>query len=309
MLSAKVKKLITTNSLFTLKNLYKINTKSFTDISSWYTMINMDENQKSLKEMIEKFGKAEIAPIAKKIDQDDEFPRHLFTKMGDLGLLGITASSEFGGSDMGYFDHCIAMEEISRYSASVGLSYGAHSNLCINQLNRHGSLEQKRKYLPKLCSGEFIGSLAMSESNSGSDVVSMKLRAEKKGNKWILNGSKMWITNGPDADVLIVYAKTDAAANSRGITTFIIERDFKGFKVAQKLDKLGMRGSSTGELVFEDCEVPEENIMGGIGKGVYVLMSGLDLERLVLSAGPIGIMQACMDVTMPYVVTREYIYF
>jgi isovaleryl-CoA dehydrogenase len=309
MLSAKVKKLITTNSLFTLKNLYKKNTKSFTDISSWYTMINMDENQKSLKEMIEKFGKTEIAPIAKKIDQDDEFPRHLFTKMGDLGLLGITASSEYGGSDMGYFDHCIAMEEISRYSASVGLSYGAHSNLCINQLNRHGSQEQKRKYLPKLCSGEFIGSLAMSESNSGSDVVSMKLRAEKKGNKWILNGSKMWITNGPDADVLIVYAKTDAAANSRGITTFIIEKDFKGFKVAQKLDKLGMRGSSTGELVFEDCEVPEENIMGGIGKGVYVLMSGLDLERLVLSAGPIGIMQACMDVTMPYVVTREYIYF
>jgi len=298
-------KLFTKNLSNVNKLFNKFNSKNFTNINSWYSMINMDENQKSLKEMIEKFGKSEIAPIAKKIDQTDEFPRHLFKLMGDLGLLGITASSEYGGSDMGYFEHCIAMEEISRYSASVGLSYGAHSNLCINQLNRHGTPEQKIKYLPKLCSGDFIGSLAMSESNSGSDVVSMKLRAEKKGNKWILNGTKMWITNGPDADVLIVYAKTDPSAHSKGITTFIIEKDFKGFRVAQKLDKLGMRGSSTGELVFENCEIPEENVMGGIGKGVYVLMSGLDLERLVLSAGPLGIMQAAMDITMPYVVTRE----
>lgn len=309
MLSNRIQKILTSRIFPSMKTLHRQSTKKFTDINSWYSMINMDENQKSLKEMIEKFGKAEIAPIARKIDQNDEFPRHLFTKMGDLGLLGITASSEYGGSDMGYFDHCIAMEEISRYSASVGLSYGAHSNLCINQLNRHGTPEQKQKYLPKLCSGEFIGSLAMSESNSGSDVVSMKLKAEKKGNKWVLNGTKMWITNGPDADVLIVYAKTDTTANSKGITTFIIEKDFKGFRVAQKLDKLGMRGSSTGELVFEDCEVPEENVMGGIGKGVYVLMSGLDLERLVLSAGPLGIMQAAMDITMPYVVTREYGYY
>jgi isovaleryl-CoA dehydrogenase len=287
------------------KLLLKNSNKNFSDVNSWMGLVQLDENQKSLYEMIQKFGKSEIAPIAKIIDHTDKFPREVFRKMGELGLLGMTASSEYGGSELGYFEHCLAMEEISRYSASVGLSYGAHSNLCINQLNRHGTPEQKKKYLPKLCSGEFIGSLAMSESNSGSDVVSMKLKAEKKGNKWILNGTKMWITNGPDADVLIVYAKTDPTANSKGISTFIIEKGFKGFKVAQKLDKLGMRGSSTGELVFENCEVPEENMLGGLGKGVYVLMSGLDYERLVLTGGPLGIMQAALDITLPYVTTRE----
>jgi isovaleryl-CoA dehydrogenase len=273
---------------------------------SWDSIIHLDENQRALKEMIEKFGKSEIQPIAKDVDLKDEFPSGMFRKLGELGLLGMTVNSKYGGSEMGYFEHTLAMEEISRYSASIGLSYGAHSNLCVNQLHRHGTEEQKMKYLPKLCSGEFVGSLAMSESNSGSDVVSMKLRAEKKGDKWVLNGSKMWITNAPIADILIVYAKTDSA---KGISTFIIEKDFKGFKVAQKLDKLGMRGSPTGELVFENCEVPEKNMLGGLGKGVYVLMSGLDLERLVLSGGPVGIMQNCMDITMPYVTTREYFLF
>jgi isovaleryl-CoA dehydrogenase len=255
--------------------------------------------------MVQKFSLAEIAPIAKEIDKTDKFPREIFRKIGELGLLGMTIPSQYGGSDLGYFEHCMVMDEISRYSASIGLSYGAHSNLCINQINRHGTEEQKKKYLPKLCSGEFIGSLAMSEPNSGSDVVSMKLKAEKKGNKYILNGNKMWITNGPDADVIVVYAKTDSQAKSKGISTFIVEKDFKGFKVAQKLDKLGMRGSSTGELVFENCEVPEENLLGPLNKGVYVLMTGLDYERLVLSGGPIGIMQASMDIVLPYVTTRE----
>jgi isovaleryl-CoA dehydrogenase len=280
--------------------------KYFTQSSNWLSLINLSEDQLALKDVVEKFGQSEIAPIAKQIDKNDHFPRDIFRKIGELGLHGMTIPIKYGGSDLGYFEHCLVLEEISRYSASVGLSYGAHSNLCINQLNRHGTEEQKMKYLPKLCSGEFIGALAMSEPNSGSDVVSMKLKAEKRGDKWVLNGTKMWITNGPDADVIVVYAKTSPEAGSKGITTFIIEKDFKGFKVAQKLDKLGMRGSSTGELVFENCEVPESNVMGQLNKGVYVLMSGLDYERLVLSAGPIGIMQACMDTTMPYVTTRQY---
>jgi isovaleryl-CoA dehydrogenase len=240
----------------TLKKSNKLSILSKKNFNNdWVNFLGYNEDQVNLRDMIQKFSKAEIEPIAKEIDKTDKFPRHLFPKFGELGLLGITIPSEYGGSDMGYFEHCIAVEEISRYSASVGLSYGAQSNLCINQINRHGTQEQKMKYLPKLCSGEFIGSLAMSEPNSGSDVVSMKLRAEKRGNKYILNGSKMWITNGPDADVIVVYAKTDPEKNSKGITAFIIQKDFKGFKVAQKLDKLGMRGSSTGELVFEDCEV------------------------------------------------------
>jgi isovaleryl-CoA dehydrogenase len=225
--------------------------------------------------------------------------------MGELGLHGITVEEEHGGSGLGYLEHCIAVEEISRASAAVGLSYGAHSNLCVNQIRRNGNEDQKRRYLPKLVSGEHVGSLAMSESGAGSDVVSMKLRAEKKGDRWVLNGTKMWITNSPDAQVVVVYAKTDPAAGSRGITTFIVETGFKGFKVAQKLDKLGMRGSSTGELVFEDCEVPVENVLGEVGKGVRVLMSGLDYERSVLAAGPIGIMQAAMDVVVPYIHERK----
>jgi isovaleryl-CoA dehydrogenase len=223
--------------------------------TSWSSLISLSEGQKSLMEMVEKFGRSQIAPISAEIDKSDKFPRHLFNKLGELGVLGMTVPSKYGGSDLGYFEHCLAVEEISRHSASVGLSYGAHSNLCINQLNRHGNEEQKMKYLPKLCSGEFMGALAMSESNFGSDVVSMGLKAEKKGDKYILNGTKMWITNGPDADVVIVYAKTDMKAHSKGISTFIVEKGFKGFTVAQKLDKLGMRGSSTGELVFENCEV------------------------------------------------------
>jgi isovaleryl-CoA dehydrogenase len=229
----------------------------------------------------------------------------LWRKMGDLGLLGITADEAYGGSAMGYLAHIIAMEEISRASASVGLSYGAHSNLCVNQIRRNGSDEQKAKYLPKLISGEHIGALAMSEPNAGSDVVGMRLRADFKRDHWVLNGSKMWITNGPDADVMVVYAKNDLEAGPRGITAFLIEKNFKGFSVAQKLDKLGMRGSHTGELVFQDCEVPAENVLGGLGRGVNVLMSGLDYERAVLSGGPLGIMQACMDVVVPYVHDRK----
>lgn len=263
----------------------------------------LSDSQKELKDLVSKFSVDKIKPIASEIDKTDRFPREIFPQIGELGLLGITIPSKYGGSEMGYFDHTLVMEEISRYSASIGLSYGAHSNLCINQINRHGSEYIKTKYLPKLCSGEFIGSLAMSESGSGSDVVSMKTKAVKKGNKYILNGTKMWITNGPDCDVCVVYAKT--GEGSKGISTFVVEKGFKGFSVAQKLDKLGMRGSSTGELVFEDCEVPEENLLGDEGRGVYILMSGLDLERLVLSGGPVGIMQACMDLTMPYVVTRK----
>ncbi|MCV6575818.1 MAG: isovaleryl-CoA dehydrogenase [Cohaesibacter sp.] len=266
---------------------------------------NLGETADMLRDAVAAFAADELAPIAAEIDKNDAFPRALWNKMGDMGLLGITVSEEFGGSGMGYLEHVIAVEELSRASASVGLSYGAHSNLCVNQLNRNGSKAQKEKYLPKLISGEHVGSLAMSEPGAGSDVVSMKLRAEKKGDHYVLNGSKMWITNAPDADVLLVYAKTDPEAGPKGITTFLIEKDMPGFRVAQKLDKLGMRGSSTGELVFENCEVPAENVVGEVNKGVRVLMSGLDYERTVLSGGPLGIMQACMDIAMPYVHERE----
>ena len=263
------------------------------------------EDIAALRASVAAFAQAEIAPRAAEIDRSDQFPMDLWKKMGDLGVLGITADEEYGGAAMGYLAHIVALEEISRASASVGLSYGAHSNLCVNQIKRNGTTEQKNKYLPKLISGDFIGALAMSEPNAGSDVVSMKLRADLKGDRYVLNGSKMWITNGPDADVLVVYAKTDLEAGARGMTAFLVEKGFKGFSVAQKLDKLGMRGSHTGELVFQDCEVPAENVLGGIGRGVNVLMSGLDYERTVLSGGPLGIMQACMDVVVPYVHDRK----
>ena len=258
-----------------------------------------------LRESVQGFAAAEIAPRAAEIDRSNQFPMDLWRKMGDLGLLGVTVGDEYGGTGMGYLAHVVAMEEISRASASVGLSYGAHSNLCVNQINRNGSEAHKRKYLPKLISGEHVGALAMSEPGSGSDVVSMKLRAEQQGDRYVLNGNKMWITNGPDADTLVVYAKTDPAAASRGITAFIVEKGFKGFSTAQKLDKLGMRGSNTCELVFQDCEVPEENVLGAIGRGVNVLMSGLDYERAVLAGGPLGIGQACMDVVIPYIHERK----
>ena len=259
----------------------------------------------ALRETVARFSNAEIAPRADEIDRSNMFPRELWPKLGALGVLGITAAEEYGGAGMGYLAHCVAMEEISRGSGAIGLSYGAHSNLCVNQLNRNGSAEQKRKYLPRLISGEHVGALAMSEPNSGSDVVSMRTRADKKGDRYILNGSKMWITNGPVAETFVVYAKTDPTAGSRGMTAFIVERGFPGFSTAQKLDKLGMRGSDTGELVFEDCEVPEENVLGAVGNGVNVLMSGLDYERLVLAAGPLGLMQACMDVVIPYLHDRK----
>ena len=272
-----------------------------------FPSLNFDlgETAGQLRASVRGFTADQVAPLAAEIDKTNEFPRGLWPKLGQMGLLGITVEEEYGGSGLGYLEHCIAMEELSRGSASVGLSYGAHSNLCVNQLRRNGSDGQKRKYLPKLISGEHVGALAMSESGAGSDVVSMKLRADKKGDRYILNGSKFWITNGPCADVLVVYAKTDPAAGPRGITAFLIERDFKGFATAQKLDKLGMRGSDTGELVFEDCEVPVDNVLGEVGKGVSVLMSGLDYERTVLAAGPLGIMQAAMDVVIPYVHQRR----
>lgn len=263
------------------------------------------EDIAALRAAVRHFAQAEIAPLAAEIDRSDRFPAGLWQKMGALGLLGITAEEEYGGAAMGYLAHIVAMEEISRASAAVGLSYGAHSNLCVNQIRRNGTAEQKRRYLPRLIAGEHVGALAMSEPNAGSDVVGMKLRAEKRGERWVLNGTKMWITNGPDADVLVVYAKTDAQAGARGITAFLVEKSFTGFSVAQKLDKLGMRGSPTGELVFEECEVPAENVLGGVGNGVNVLMSGLDFERAVLAGGPLGIMQACMDVVLPYVHERE----
>ncbi len=276
-------------------------------IPNRYPTLNFDlgETADMIRDTVQGFAQNEIAPLAAEIDRTDVFPRQLLPKMGELGLLGITVEEEWGGTGLGYLEHVVAMEEISRASASVGLSYGAHSNLCVNQLRRWGSDDQKTRYLEKLVTGEHLGALAMSESGAGSDVVSMKLRAEKQGDRYILNGSKMWITNSPDADTLIVYAKTEPDQKSRGITAFIIERGMKGFSVAQKLDKLGMRGSETGELVFEDCEVPEENIMGPLNGGVEVLMSGLDYERAVLSAGPTGIMQACMDVVVPYVHDRK----
>ncbi len=276
-------------------------------IRNEYPTLDFDlgETADQLRATVRSFTADEVAPIAADLDRTDEFPRHLWPKLGALGLHGITVEEEYGGSGLGYLEHCVAMEEISRGSAAVGLSYGAHSNLCVNQIRRNGTDAQKRKYLPKLISGEHVGSLAMSETGAGSDVVSMQLRAEKKGDRYILNGTKMWITNAPDAQIIVVYAKTDPAAGARGITAFLIETGWKGFRVAQKLDKMGMRGSSTGELVFENCEVPEENVVGAVGKGVNVLMSGLDYERSVLSAGPLGIMQAAMDVVMPYVHERK----
>ena len=258
-----------------------------------------------LRDSVAGFAAKEIAPRAEEADRTDQFPMDLWRKFGDMGLLGLTVPEQYGGSGMGYLAHMVAMEEISRAAGGIGLSYGAHSNLCVNQINRNGTAEQKAKYLPKLVSGEHIGALAMSEPNAGSDVVSMKLRAEKRGDRYVLNGNKMWITNGPDANTYVIYAKTDINAGSRGMTAFIVERDFKGFSRHQKLDKLGMRGSNTCELVFEDCEVPEENILGSEGGGVRVLMSGLDYERTVLSGGPTGIMSACMDVVLPYVHERQ----
>ncbi len=266
---------------------------------------NLGDEADMIRDSVRSFSQDRIAPLADKIDKEDWFPRELWPEMGALGLHGITVEEEWGGAGLGYLEHCIAMEEISRASASVGLSYGAHSNLCINQLRRWGNDSQKERYLAKLISGEHLGALAMSEPNAGSDVVSMRLKAEKKGDKYILNGTKFWITNGPQADTLIVYAKTDPEAGSRGITAFIVEKEFPGFSVAQKLDKLGMRGSETGELVFNNCEVPEENILGKLNGGVGVLMSGLDYERTVLAAGPIGLMQACMDIVMPYIHERK----
>jgi isovaleryl-CoA dehydrogenase len=267
--------------------------------------LDLGETADQIRDTVRSFTQAEVAPLAAEIDRTDEFPRHLWPKLGELGLHGITVEEEYGGTGLGYLEHCVAMEEISRGSASVGLSYGAHSNLCVNQIRRNGSEDQKRRYLPKLISGEHVGALAMSEPGAGSDVVSMRLRADKKNGRYILNGTKFWITNGPVADVLVVYAKTNPEAGARGITAFLIEKDFKGFRVAQKLDKLGMRGSETGELVFEDCEVPEENVLAAVGEGVKVLMSGLDYERAVLAAGPLGIMQACMDVVIPYLHERK----
>jgi len=265
----------------------------------------LGQDAEMLRETVRSFAAAEIAPRAHAIDRTNSFPRDLWQPMGALGLHGITVEEEWGGAGLGYLEHCIAMEEVSRASASVGLSYGAHSNLCVNQIRRNGSEHQKGRYLPKLISGEHVGSLAMSEAGSGSDVVSMATRAEKRGSRYILNGTKMWITNAPHAEVLVVYAKTDPASGPRGITAFIVEKGMKGFSVSPKLDKLGMRGSDTAELVFEDCEVPEENVLGGVNRGVNVLMSGLDYERAVLAAGPLGIMQAALDTVLPYIHERK----
>ncbi|WP_039987598.1 isovaleryl-CoA dehydrogenase [Vibrio owensii] len=276
-------------------------------MKSSYTPLNfgLGETIDMLRDHVNAFATEHIAPIAADIDRDNQFPNHLWSKFGEMGLLGVTVDEEFGGAGMGYLAHVVAMEEISRASASVALSYGAHSNLCVNQIFRNGSPAQREKYLPKLIDGSHVGALAMSEPNSGSDVVSMQLRAEDKGDHFLMNGNKMWITNGPDADTLVVYAKTDPSGGSRGITAFIIERDFEGFSHAQKLDKLGMRGSNTCELVFQDCVVPKENVLGDLNRGVEVLMSGLDYERVVLAAGPLGIMQACMDEVVPYVHDRK----
>ncbi|MFQ0977819.1 isovaleryl-CoA dehydrogenase [Vibrio campbellii] len=276
-------------------------------MKSSYTPLNfgLGETIDMLRDHVNAFATEHIAPIASDIDRDNQFPNHLWSKFGEMGLLGVTVDEEFGGAGMGYLAHVVAMEEISRASASVALSYGAHSNLCVNQIFRNGSSAQREKYLPKLIDGSHVGALAMSEPNSGSDVVSMQLRAEDKGDHFLMNGNKMWITNGPDADTLVVYAKTDPNGGSRGITAFIIEREFDGFSHAQKLDKLGMRGSNTCELVFQDCVVPKENVLGELNRGVEVLMSGLDYERVVLAAGPLGIMQACMDEVVPYVHDRK----
>ncbi|CDZ61804.1 Isovaleryl-CoA dehydrogenase [Neorhizobium galegae bv. orientalis] len=265
----------------------------------------LGEEVDAVRETVHRFAQEKLKPRADEIDRSNEFARDLWPELGALGLLGITADPDFGGTGLGYLSHVVAVEELARASASTSLSYGAHSNLCVNQINRNGNADQKTRYLPKLCSGEHVGALAMSEPGAGSDVVSMKLRAEKRGDRYVLNGTKMWITNGPDADVLVVYAKTDPSAASKGITAFLVEKGFKGFSTAQKLDKLGMRGSNTCELVFEDCEVPAENVMGSEGGGVRVLMSGLDYERVVLSAIGIGIMHACLDVVMPYVHERK----
>ena len=265
----------------------------------------LGETADMIRSTVESFAQAEIAPRAEAIDTSNEFPRDLWPRLGELGLLGITVEEEEGGSGLGYLEHAVAMEEVSRASASVGLSYGAHSNLCVNQLRLNGSPDQRRRYLPKLISGAHVGALAMSETGAGSDVVGMRTRAERRGDRYVLNGTKMWITNGPDAEVLVVYAKTDADAGSRGITAFLIEQGMAGFSTAQKLDKLGMRGSNTSELVFEDCEVPAENVLGTVGGGIQVLMSGLDYERAVLAAGPLGIMRACMDIVLPYVHQRR----
>jgi isovaleryl-CoA dehydrogenase len=275
--------------------------------SNRYPSLDFDLGQEIdlLRESVRGFSEEKIAPIAAEIDRTDTFPRQLWPQLGALGLHGITVEEEYGGTGMGYLAHCVAMEEVSRGSAALGLSYGAHSNLCVNQIRRNGNEAQKRKYLPKLISGEHVGALAMSEPGAGSDVVGMRLRAEKKGDRYVLNGTKMWITNGPYADTLVVYAKTDPNAGPRGITAFLIEKGMKGFRAAQKLDKLGMRGSPTSELVFEDCEVPAENVLGKVNEGVKVLMSGLDYERAVLAAGPLGIMQACLDVVVPYVHERK----